>query len=336
VGRPLLAAGRVSARASRSTITPGFVLRKIGGLVVTLLVTSFVVFSSLYLAPGDPVSFVTKGRSPSPAEIAAIRHQLGLDEPFVVRYWNWLTAMLHGDFGRSFQLHQDVLGIITARLPVTFELVVMSALLIGIVGLGSGVVAALRHGRASERAVLVGVTVGAALPSFVASIVLLSVFSVRLGWFPTFGAGTGFFDSIYHLTLPAIALSITFIALVTRVTRSAMLDELQREHVEVAVSRGIPMLTVVRRHVFRNALGPIMTISGLVVAGLLVSTSIVDTFFGLNGIGSLLVQAVDQYDFPVVQAISMLIVAIFVIVNTAVDIAYPLIDPRITAPESAR
>jgi len=336
MGRRVVATGRVSATGHRAAINPAFLARKLGGLVVTLFVTSFLVFSSLYLAPGDPVSFITKGRSPSPADVAAIRHQLGLDEPFLVRYWDWLTAMLRGDFGRSFQLHQDVVGVIGARLPVTLELVVMSALIIGIVGLGGGVLAALRRGRPSEGAILVGVTVGAALPSFVAAIVLLSVFSVRLGWFPTFGSGTGFFGTIYHLTLPAVALSITFIALVTRVTRSAMVDELRREHVEVALSRGIPRRTVIRRHVFRNALGPIMTISGLVAAGLLVSTSIVDTFFGLNGIGSLLVQSVNQHDFPVVQAITMLIVAVFVVVNTAVDIAYPLIDPRISAAESAR
>ena len=140
-------------------------------------------------------------------------------------------------------------------------------------------------------------TVLAAIPSFVAAIVLISVFAVRLGWFPSFGAGEGLADRIYHLVLPAIALSLTFIALVSRVTRSSMVDELGREHVEVAMSRGVTSGSVVRRHVLRNALGPILTISGLLVAGLLVASAIVETAFGLNGIGSLLVQSVDKQDF---------------------------------------
>jgi peptide/nickel transport system permease protein len=326
----------VSGTGRRRALSVPFVLRKLGGLVVTLLVTSFLVFSSLYLAPGDPVSFLLRGRSPSPAEVSALRRQLGLDQSFLVRYWNWLTGTLHGNFGRSFEYHQNVLNVVGARLPVTLELLVYAAALIGVFGLGAGIVAALRRGPATEGAILVGVTVGAAVPSFVAALVLLSVFSVRLGWFPSFGAGSGVFGTIYHLTLPAVALAISFIALVTRVTRSAMLDELNREHVEVALSRGLPRRTVVRRHVFRNALGPIMTISGLVIAGLLVSTSIVETYFGLAGIGSLLITAVDQLDFPVVQAIVMLIVVAFVVVNTGVDLLYPLIDPRVTAGGSAR
>jgi peptide/nickel transport system permease protein len=174
------------------------------------------------------------------------------------------------------------------------------------------------------------------VPSFVAAILLISVFSVRLGWFPTYGSGDGLVDSVYHLTLPAVALSLTFVALLGRVTRSSMLDELGREHVEVAVSRGIPYRTVVRRHVLRNALGPISTISGLLVAGLLVSSAVVESAFGLNGIGSLLVQAVSRLDFPVVQALVLVVVAVFVVINTAIDLLYPWIDPRVAAGDAAR
>ena len=137
----------------------------------------------------------------------------------------------------------------------------------------------------------------AAIPSFVAAIILISVFSVRLGWFPTSGAGEGLGDRIYHLFLPAVALSLTFIALVSRVTRSSMLDELRREHVEVALSRGMSKRSVIRRHVLRNALGPILTITGLLVAGLMVASAVVETAFSLNGMGSLLVQSVDKQDF---------------------------------------
>ncbi|MFI5099760.1 MAG: ABC transporter permease [Actinomycetes bacterium] len=313
-----------------------FVAGRLSGLVVTLFVTSFLVFSSLYIAPGDPVSFLLQGRSPSPAAVAAVKAQYGLDQPFLVQYLHWLGGVLHGDFGRSLEFRQDVGSLILARLPTTLMLVGMSAVLILVVGLGAGIVGALRAGRFADKSVLVLVTVFAAVPSFVAAILLISFFAVRLGWFPTYGAGEGLVDRLYHLTLPAIALSLTFVALLGRVTRSSMLDELGREHVEVAVSRGIPYRTVVRRHVLRNALGPISTISGLLVAGLLVSSAVVETAFGLDGIGSLLVQAVDKLDFPVVQALVLLVVAVFVLINGAIDLFYPLIDPRVAAGESAR
>ena len=313
-----------------------FVAGRLSGLVVTLFVTSFLVFSSLYIAPGDPVSFLLQGRSPSPAAVAAVKAQYGLDQPFLVQYLHWLGGVLHGDFGRSLEFRQDVGSLILARLPTTLMLVGMSAVLILVVGLGAGIVGALRAGRFADKSVLVLVTVFAAVPSFVAAILLISFFAVRLGWFPTYGRRQGLVDRLYHLTLPAIALSLTFVALLGRVTRSSMLDELGREHVEVAVSRGIPYRTVVRRHVLRNALGPISTISGLLVAGLLVSSAVVETAFGLDGIGSLLVQAVDKLDFPVVQALVLLVVAVFVLINGAIDLFYPLIDPRVAAGESAR
>jgi peptide/nickel transport system permease protein len=159
---------------------------------------------------------------------------------------------------------------------------------------------------------------------------------VQLGWFPSFGSGDGFWDTVYHLVLPSIALAVVFVVLVGKVTRSSMIDQLDREHVEVAISRGIRRGTVVRRHVFRNAVGPILTVSGMLVAGLLVSSSIVEAAFGLAGIGSLLVQSVDRLDFPVVQAIVLLVVTAFVLVNAVIDVLEPWIDPRSAAGAGAR
>jgi peptide/nickel transport system permease protein len=310
--------------------------KRLGGVALTLLVSSFLVFSSLYVAPGDPIDFLVQGRSPSPEAIAAVEAQYGLDQPVLTQYWHWLTGVLHGDLGRSFQFREDVVTLLGARLGTTLLLMAMSTALIVVVGLVAGILGALRAGRFADKCVLVMTTFLAAVPSFVAAILLISIFAVRLGWFPTFGAGEGFWDRLHHLVLPAVALSLTFVALVARVTRSAMLEELGREHVEVSLSRGLPRSTVVRRHVLRNALGPITTISGLLVAGLLVSSAIVESAFGLSGLGSLLVQSVDKGDFPVVQAIVLLVVAAFVLVNLAVDLAQPLIDPRTLAAEAAR
>jgi peptide/nickel transport system permease protein len=313
-----------------------FVVRKLLGMVATMVVTSFLVFASLYVAPGDPLDFLLQGRSPTPEMVAAVSAQYGLDDPFLAQYWHWLVGVLHLDFGRSLQYREEVAHLISARVPTTLGLIAMSGTIICVVGLAVGIVGAVSAGRVLDKALLILSTVLAAIPSFVAAIILISVFSVRLGWFPTSGAGEGLGDRIYHLFLPAVALSLTFIALVSRVTRSSMLDELGREHVEVAISRGMTKRSVIRRHVLRNALGPILTITGLLVAGLLVASAVVETAFSLNGMGSLLVQSVDKQDFAIVQAIVLLVVFAFVVVNTVVDIAYPFIDPRVKAGRSAR
>ncbi len=314
-----------------------YVLIRAAGLVGTLLVTSFLVFSSIYIAPGDPINFLIRGRSPSPEAIQAIKEQYGLDQPFFQQYLHWLGGVLHGDFGRSFEFRESVSTVIAERAPTTLYLIAYSTVIILAFGLVMGIWGALRQGRFADKFTLVLSTVLAAIPSFVAAILLISVFAVRLGLFPTFGSGDGgFADTVYHLTLPAIALSLTFIALLSRVTRSSMLEELAREHVEVATSRGDTRSSVVRRHVIRNALGPITTISGLLIAGLLVSTSVIESAFGITGIGSLLVRSVDKSDFPVVQAVTLIVVATFVVVNLIVDMLQPWIDPRIAAGTASR
>ncbi|MFI6324414.1 ABC transporter permease [Nonomuraea sp. NPDC050556] len=313
----------------------GFLLRRLGGLAATLVATSFAVFSSVYLAPGNPASFLIQGRSASPEALAAIRAQYHLDDPFLVQYVKWVGGVLTGDLGRSVQFRQDVAGLILARLPTTLSLVAYAGLLILLTGLALGALAALRPGPV-DRMVLLGTGVATATPSFVAAISLISLFSVQLGWFPAFGNGSGFGDRIAHLTLPAVALALTFAGLLARVTRSSMLEELAREHVEVARSRGVQERDVIRRHVLRNAMGPITTVTGTVIAGLLVATSIVETAFGLSGVGQLLVGSVTVKDFPVVQAVSLLVVLAFTLANLLVDLLHPFIDPRLTHARSAR
>jgi peptide/nickel transport system permease protein len=309
---------------------------KLGALLLTLFLASLLVFFSRFLVPGDPVSFLLRGRKPTPEAISQVTAQYGLDLPPWQQYLQWLGGVLQGDFGRSLQYRQDVSTVIGERLPVTLGLVIMAGAIIAVVGLVAGIIAALNRGRVLDRAVLVGLTVLGAIPSFVGSIMLIAVFAVQLGWFPSFGSGDGFLDTVYHLVLPSIALAIVFVVLVGKVTRSSMVDQLSREHVEVATSRGLTRGTVVRRHVFRNAIGPILTVSGLLVAGLIVASSIVEAAFGLAGIGSLLVQSVDRLDFPVVQAIVLLVVFAFVVVNAIIDILEPWIDPRSAAGAGAR
>ena len=309
---------------------------KLGGLLLTLFLASLLVFFSRFLVPGDPVSFLLRGRKPSPEAVAQVTAQYGLDRSPIEQYLRWIGGAVRGDFGRSLQFRQDVSVVLGERLPVTLTLVVMAGAIIAVVGLVLGAVAALNRGRLLDRVVLIGLTVLGAIPSFVGSIMLIAMFSVQLGWFPSFGSGEGFLDTVHHLVLPSIALAIVFIVLVGKVTRSAMVEQLSREHVEVSTSRGVKRSIVVRRHVLRNALGPILTVSGVLVAGLIVASSIVEAAFGLSGVGSLLVQSVDRLDFPVVQAIVLLVVAAFVVINAIVDILEPWIDPRSAAGAGAR
>ncbi len=305
-----------------------YAAQRLSGTLITLAVSSFVIFSSLFLAPGDTASYLLRGRAVSPEALAAIREQYGLDQPFLVQYATWLGGLLTGDLGQSTQFRQEVSALLAARAPTTLLLIVYASLIVVAAGLALGTVAAVRGGTV-DRVVLVVTSIATATPSFVAAIFLVGFLSVRLGWFPTFGNGEGFTGRLYHLTLPAVALAVTLVGLLARVTRAAMLDGMRMEHVEVARSRGIPAATVTRRHVLRNALGPILTVTGAMVSALLVSTVVVETAFGLSGVGSLLVQAVTARDLPVVQSIALLGVAIFVLSNFVLDLLLPLVDPRV-------
>ncbi|MGO1319116.1 MAG: ABC transporter permease [Galactobacter sp.] len=311
-------------------------LGRLSGLLLTLFLASALIFFSRFLVPGDPVAFLLRGRKPSEEAVAMVTEQYGLNLPPWEQYLHWLGGLFTGDLGRSLQYRQDVTSVLWDRLPVTLGLVVVSAVLITVFGIAAGAVAALKRGTWVDRTVVTTLTVFGAIPGFVAAIGLIGLFAVQLGWFPSFGTGDGFWDLVRHLVLPSVALALAYTVLVGKATRSAMIDQMGREHVEVATSRGLTRPQVVSRHVFRNALGPILTVSGMLVAGLLVCSSIIETAFGLSGMGSLLVQSVDRLDFPVVQAISLLVVAAFVVVNAIVDLLQPLIDPRSAAGAGAR
>ncbi len=312
-----------------------FVVRRLAMLVVTLFVASFAIYSAMYLAPGNPIAALTGGRTPSPEAIAVLEQRYHLDDPFLVRYVRWVGGAIRGDFGVSIQLRQDVSTLITQRIGTTVQLVLFSSLIIVVVGIGLGLLGGLRRGIV-DNVVIVLSTLSAAVPSFVASIILLSVFAVNLGWFPALGGGDGFLNQVKHLTLPAVALAFSSIALVARITRASVREELSREHVQTAISRGIPYRSVVRRHVMRNAAIPITTIVGITVASLFAASAVVERAFALNGIGSYLIQAALSKDVAVVQGISLVIVGVFVVVNAMVDFAYAVLDPRVSLGDKAQ
>ena len=311
-----------------------FVLGRLARLVATLLVSSFVIFSALFVAPGNPIATLSGGRSLSPDTVKILEKRFHLDQPFFTRYFSWLGGVLHGNLGLSVKLRQEVSSLISARIATTLLLVLMSSILILVIGIVLGVVAALKEGWA-DGSVLVITAVSAAIPAFVATTLLLSIFVLNLGWFPAFGSGTGFLDQLRHLVLPSVALAIASLSVVARVTRSAVREELGREHVQTAVSRGIPGAQILRKHVLRNAAIPITTVSGVTVASLLALSAVVERAFTLNGLGAYLVNAATTNDFAVVQGISLLVVAGFTVTNAVVDVLYAVLDPRIGLGSSA-
>lgn len=305
-----------------------FVLRRLVALVVTLLVSSVLIYGALYISPGDPAALLAGGQHPSVATLQAIRAQYHLNDSFLGQYWHWFTDVLQGRLGKSIGFQTQVSDLLTARIGNTLFLVAYAGVLILLLGVGIGVASAL-FGRTVKLFSTVSTTLLMAVPTFVSAIVLIWLFATKLSWFPVFGSGSGFTGRLYHLTLPAVALAASYLAYVSRVTRTAVAGELGSEHVETARSRGVARGLIIKRHVLRNAASPILTVSGVTVAGLIVGTVVAEQAFGVSGIGSLLVVAAQKQDFTVVQDISLLMVAAFVVVNTVVDVLSVTLDRRL-------
>jgi len=308
----------------------GFFGRRLAMLVASLLVASFVIFGALYLAPGNPIAALSGGRSLPPSSLHVLEARYHLNQPFLAQYWYWLSNAARGNLGISITLRENVSSLIASRVWTTAGLVLYASLIILVLGIGLGVLAGLRPGIVDTSA-LVTSAISAAIPSFVASIVLIILFAVKLRWFPAPpGNGTDFVSNLRHFTLPAVALAISSLAIVARVTRAAIREEADREHVQTATSRGIPRRQLVRRHILRNAAIPIMTISGITIASLIAVAAVVETAFGLNGLGAYLVASAQSKDLAVVQGISLVLVTAFVVLNLLVDLAYAVLDPRVS------
>ncbi|MGW9021584.1 ABC transporter permease [Leucobacter chromiiresistens] len=307
---------------------PAFLLRRTAGLVLVLLITSFVVFGMLYLAPGSPISFVLGPRGGTAEQIARVTAQYHLDDPFAVRYFSWIRDVVSGDLGDSVVYRQPVADLIGGRIGTTVALIALATLIIAVVGVGLGLIASLKGGWA-DQVITTLATLGLATPAFVIGVALISVFAVGFGWFPTNGSGSGGVDTLYHLALPAVALAVASAAYQARITRASVLEEEGREHVQTAVARGLRPRIIIRRHILRNALIPITTVLGLTVATLIAGAVVIENVFALDGLGSLLVRAILQRDFAVVQAVILVLVVAFVVINAIVDFLYTIIDPRI-------
>ena len=309
----------------------GYILRRLVALGLTLLAAALVIFVVLEVLPGDPAA-VTLGLNAAPEALAALRTEMGLDKPAVLRFFIWLGGLVTGDLGQSYTYRVPVLQLITERMAVTLPLALMAIALATAIGIPLGMLAASRHGRLADAGVMVFAQAGLAIPNFWFGLLLVLVFAVGLGWLPAGGfpgwqAGLGV--SLKALLMPALALALPQAAIIARVTRSSMLDTLQEDFVRTARAKGLSEGMTMRRHALRNALIPVVTILGLQFSVLIAGAIIIENVFALPGLGRLVFQAIAQHDLIVVKDLVMLFAGLAILINFAVELLYGLIDPRL-------
>jgi len=308
-----------------------YALRRILIVLITLLAASVIVFAVLEIVPGDPARLML-GMNATEDAIAALRQQMGLDQPLIPRYFAWIGGLLTGDFGRSYTYSVPVIDLVRDRLVVSLPLALMALFLSTAIALPVGIFSAARRGTAADTGVMAATQLGIAIPNFWFALLLVYVFAVALRWVPAGGFpgwDAGLWTALSALLLPAIALALPQAAILARVTRSALLDVMSEDYIRTARAKGLPADAVLWRHALRNALIPVLTILGLQFSFLLAGTIIIENVFYLPGLGRLVFQAITQRDLIVVESVVVLLVATVVIVNFLVDLAYAWADPRL-------
>jgi peptide/nickel transport system permease protein len=314
-----------------------FLLRRLAGFVLTLLAATLVVFAVLDLLPGNAAEVIL-GDTATPESLAALERKLGLDQPAATRYLSWVGALARGDLGISLSYDTPVADLVLERLAVTLPLALIAMALAAGLAITLGVYAASRHNRLGDVGVMAASQVGIAIPNFWFAILLILLFAVQLQWvsaggFPgwTEDEGGGLWDGLQALLLPAVALAVVQAAILTRITRSAVLDVLREDFVRTARAKGLSRRAALWRHVLRNAAIPVLTVMGLQFANLLTGTIVVENVFSLPGLGRLVFQAIANRDVIVVRNVVLLLAAAVITINFIVDVLYAVIDPRLRA-----
>ncbi|WP_294926068.1 ABC transporter permease [uncultured Paracoccus sp.] len=308
----------------------GWLLRRLVSLVASLLVASVLIFLVVGMVPGDPASYIL-GTGARPETLAALRAQMGLDDPLPLRYANWLAGILRGDFGTSLTYKTPVAQMMGERLQVSLPLALMALALAVAVALPIGILAAGRQGRPADTAVMGVTQLGIALPNFWFAMLLVLVFAIRLRWLPS-GGFPGWSDplaAVRSLILPAVALALPQAAILARVLRSALIETLGQDYIRSARAKGLTRGAALRRHALRNAMIPVLTILGMQFSFLLAGAIIIENVFYLPGLGRMIFQAITQRDLVVVQSAVLVMVAAVIVVTFLVDLAYAAVDPRL-------
>jgi len=303
------------------------ILRRAVTTLPVIWVVLTVVFLMIHLVPGDPIVQML-GDGATASDVEALRHAYGLDAPLMTQYGRYCWGILHGDLGRSLRLHDGVLHLILQRYPYTLALTLAATVLALLLAVPAGVLSARRQNAWQDRTLAVGSLFGLSFPNFALGPILILVFSIGLGWLPVSGAGTGLLDFGAHLVLPAVTLGLGMAAILTRMVRTSMLEELGQDYIRTARAKGLSEQTVVFRHALRNALNPVLTVVGLQFGSLLAGAIVTETIFGWPGIGRLTLSAISNRDYALVQGCILAVGLTYVAVNLLTDALYAVADPR--------
>ena len=308
-----------------------YILRRLASTVLVMGIVAVFVFLLLHLSPGDPAAIIA-GDNATNEQIAGIRRHLGLDEPLVVQFFRWLAAVLQGDLGISIFSNEPVAKLIGQRIEPTLSLALTTILVAVTLAVSFGVIAAWKVGSFIDRLLMVVSVIGFSVPVFVVGYVLIYVFSITLRWLPVQGYSPieqGFWPWFERLILPSVALGLAYVALIARITRTAMLDVLAEDYIRTARAKGVATRSMLLKHALKNAGVPIVTVIGIGVALLIGGVVITETVFNIPGVGRLVVDAISKRDYPIIQGVILIFSGVYVLVNLAVDLSYTLLDPRI-------
>ncbi|RWA59781.1 MAG: ABC transporter permease [Mesorhizobium sp.] len=308
-----------------------YIFRRLVSTIAVMAMVGIFVFLLLRLAPGDPAAMIA-GRSATAEMIAGIHEKLGLNDPMPVQFIRWVRDMLAGDFGTSIFAGRPVLELISQRLEPTLSLSMLTMILSVTVGVSLGVLAAWRSGGLIDRLLTAFATIGYSVPVFVIGYFLIYFFAIRTHWLPVQGYKPiefGLGPWLLHLVLPTVTLSLAYIAFIARISRASMLEVLSEDYMRTAAAKGVSSYAMLFHHALKNAGVPIVTVIGLSFAGLIGGVVITETVFNIPGVGRLVVDAINNRDYPIIQGVLILVSGLYVLINLAVDLSYTLVDPRI-------
>ncbi|WP_126425250.1 ABC transporter permease [Brevibacillus marinus] len=308
-----------------------YLIKRLLSLIPVLFVVSVVIFMIIHLTPGDPASIML-GEEATEEQIAALRKELGLDLPVYQQYLRWLVGVLQGDLGTSYILNEPVSQAIFSHLQPTVSLAVLAQTIALIIAIPLGILAANRRGTLTDQSIMGVSLLGMSIPSFLLGLFLVLLFGVRLGWLPVAGyqpLSAGLWNHLKYLILPAISLGLIQSVLITRITRSSMLEVLNANYIKTARSKGVKERHVIYRHALRNAFLPILTVIGQIFAGLVAGAVVTETIFNIPGIGQLIINSVERRDYPIIQGVVLFVTVAYVFINLIIDLLYGVIDPRV-------
>jgi peptide/nickel transport system permease protein len=308
-----------------------YFLKRLGLALVTLILVSFAVFAVSQLLPGD-VGRTILGPYASPDAVARVDHELGVDQPLIVRYWDWLTAFIRGDWGQSYLLNTPVRPYVLDRLESSIALGAFALILIVPISIGLGVVAALKYSKAPDRIITITGLSFIALPEFVTGVVLLIIFAVQLGWFPVSSSVPGWGDPrniVKQLLLPAIPLMFVLFGYIARMARAGTVVSLDSNYARTAVLKGLPQRVVLRRHILRNSLLPTISVVSVQTGYLIGGLVVIETLFNYPGVGKLVYDSAQGKDLPMLEATVLMVAIIYMIANLTADILYAMLNPRV-------